>query len=131
MSEPHPRPLSPHLGIWKPGPHMFISIIHRITGDGMAFVGAAAFIWWLVSAATGKASYDYFMSWANSPYGIFVFIGLTWSFFQHLCSGLRHFVLDTGAGYELDTNRTWSIIAMLTSVVLTAALWVYILLVRG
>jgi hypothetical protein len=30
-----------------------------------------------------------------------VLIGLTWSFLQHLCSGMRHFLLDTGAGYEL------------------------------
>ena len=27
------RPLSPHLQIWKWGPHMLVSILHRITGD--------------------------------------------------------------------------------------------------
>ncbi|MAO97041.1 MAG: succinate dehydrogenase, cytochrome b556 subunit, partial [Citromicrobium sp.] len=25
------RPLSPHLQIWKWGPHMFTSILHRVT----------------------------------------------------------------------------------------------------
>ena len=38
-----------------------------------------------------------------------VLVGLTWAFFQHMLSGLRHFVLDMGAGYELKTNRFWSI----------------------
>ena len=33
------RPMAPHLQIWKWGPHMAVSILHRITGDGMALVG--------------------------------------------------------------------------------------------
>ena len=33
------RPLSPHLQIWKWGPHMLTSILHRVSGNGMAFVG--------------------------------------------------------------------------------------------
>ena len=41
------RPLSPHLTIWKWGPHMLVSILHRITGAGLAIVGGAAFVWWL------------------------------------------------------------------------------------
>ena len=46
-------------------------------------------------------------------------IGLTWSFFQHACSGIRHFVLDTGAGYELKVNRTGSIATASTTVAAT------------
>src|SRR3546814_9015224 len=46
-------------------------------------------------------------------------IGLTWAFFQHLCSGLRHFVLDTGAGYELKTNKSWSVAIPFISVIAT------------
>ena len=30
------RPLSPHLQIWRWGPHMLVSILHRATGDGLA-----------------------------------------------------------------------------------------------
>ena len=35
------RPLSPHLSIWKWGPHMLVSILHRVTGAGVAVVAAA------------------------------------------------------------------------------------------
>ena len=33
------RPMSPHLTIWKWGPHMLVSILHRVTGTGLAIVG--------------------------------------------------------------------------------------------
>ena len=54
-------------------------------------------------------------------------IGLTWAFFQHLFSGLRHFVLDAGAGYELKTNKLWSILVFVGALFATAATWLYIL----
>ena len=36
------RPMAPHLQIWKWGPHMAVSILHRVTGDGMALVDGLA-----------------------------------------------------------------------------------------
>ena len=120
------RPLSPHLSIWRWGPHMAVSIAHRVAGDGLAIVGAMALVWWLVAAASGPAYYAYFQSWAGSPIGYLVMIGLTWAFFQHLFSGLRHLALDMGAGYELRTNRNWSIAAMVASVLVTGFVWLFI-----
>ncbi|MFO1260637.1 MAG: succinate dehydrogenase, cytochrome b556 subunit [Sphingomonadaceae bacterium] len=120
------RPLSPHLGIWRWGPHMAISILHRITGDGLAIVGAMALVWWLVAAASGPEAYATFLTCASSPIGYVVMIGLTWAFFQHLLSGLRHFVLDMGAGYELQTNRTWSLMIPALAIVITAAIWLLV-----
>src|SRR3546814_1161316 len=119
MAQSHNRPLSPHLSIWKWGPHMLISILHRVTGDGMAIVGAIGIVWWLLAAASGKAAYDQFISCATSIPGYIVMLGLTWSFFKHLCSGLRHFVLDTAAGYELKTNKSWSVALPFISVIHT------------
>lgn len=120
------RPMAPHLTVWKWGPHMLVSILHRITGAGLAVVGGAAFVWWLTSVASGPDSYASFQLWAQHPVGIVVAVGLTWAFFQHLLSGLRHFTLDIGAGYELDTNKNWSLVTLVGAVILTAALWAYI-----
>ncbi len=92
----------------------------------MAVVGAMALVWWLVAAASGAKYYDYFLGWAGSPIGYVVMIGLTWAFFEHLLSGLRHFVLDIGAGYELRTNRGWSIAIPLLAIFATSALWLWI-----
>ena len=118
------RPMAPHLQVWKWGPHMAISILHRITGDGMATVGLGVLLWWLGAMAGGPEAMPSVM---GSPIGMIVLVGLL-GFFTHMTSGLRHFVLDIGAGYELDTNKTWSIVAPLIALFLTAALWAVIFL---
>lgn len=117
------RPLSPHLTIWKWGPHMLVSILHRITGDGMALLGIPVLLWWLGALAAGPEAYATFQEQASSWYGMVVLVGLSWAFFNHLCSGIRHFVLDMGAGYELDTNKRWSVLSIVIAVVLTVGFW--------
>ncbi|QYU68688.1 succinate dehydrogenase, cytochrome b556 subunit [Leptolyngbya sp. 15MV] len=122
------RPLSPHLGIWKWGPHMLVSILHRATGDGMALVGLFVLLWWLGALASGPEYYATFADWMTSPLGYVVLVGLSWAFFNHMVSGLRHFVMDVGAGYELRTNRAWSIASPIVGIALTAAFWAALLL---
>jgi succinate dehydrogenase / fumarate reductase cytochrome b subunit len=121
------RPLSPHLQIWRWGPHMLVSILHRATGDGMAVVGLTVLVWWLGALAGGPEAYAAFQAVMGSIPGMIVLVGLSWAFFTHMMSGLRHFVLDIGAGYELDTNRLWSIASPVIAVVLAAAFWAVIL----
>ena len=123
------RPLSPHLSIWKWGPHMLVSILHRVSGDGMATVGLAVFLWWLGALAAGPEAYQAFQGVMGSPIGLLVLVGLSWAFFNHMSSGLRHFVLDIGAGYELDTNKSFSIVSVASGIILTALFWAAVLLV--
>ena len=125
------RPLSPHLTIWRWGPHMVVSILHRATGATLATVGGIGLAWWLAAAASGHEQYDRFMRLAHSWVGVVVAVGLSWSFFQHLFSGLRHLLLDTGAGYELRTNKTGAIMTMVGSAAATLAMWAYIFSTRG
>ncbi len=122
------RPLSPHLGIYKWGPHMAVSIFHRATGDGLAIVGTLMLLWWLGAIASGPEAYATFVAHAGGWLGRVVLIGLSWAFFQHLLSGIRHLVLDTGAGYALPVNRMWAIMVFVGAIVLTALLWGAILL---
>ena len=60
-------------------------------------------------------------------FGLVVLIGLTWAFFQHLLSGIRHLVMDTGENFELRPNKNSAILTVVGAIVLTAALWFYIL----
>ena len=121
------RPLSPHLQIWKWGPHMLVSILHRVSGDGLALVGLFVLVWWLGALASGPAYYETFTGLMTSIPGYVVLVGLSWAFFTHLMSGLRHFVLDIGAGYELDTNKMWSIASPVIAILMTAGFWALIL----
>ena len=137
--QPSARPLSPHLQVYKWSPSMAVSIFHRVTGDGLAIVGALMFLWWLGAIAAGPEAYAAFVAcvWKDPAGGTFhlvtnilgkvVLIGLTWAFFQHLFSGLRHFVLDIGAGYELKTNKLWSTLVFVGAILATAATWLYLM----
>ena len=120
------RPMSPHLTIWKWGPHMLVSILHRGTGIALSTAGAVALIWWLVAAASGPKAYQTFVDVATSWFGILVGVGLTWAFWQHCFSGLRHLILDIGAGYELRQNRFWSIMTMVGSAAATLITWAFV-----
>ncbi|WP_344700511.1 succinate dehydrogenase, cytochrome b556 subunit [Sphingomonas limnosediminicola] len=130
MAATNPRPLSPHLSIWRWGPHMVVSILHRATGVALTIGGLAVLTWWLMALAKGAETYADFTKVAGSPIGLVVLIGLTWSFFQHLLSGIRHLVMDTGAAFELGVNKTFAVLTIIGSVLLTAVVWFYILGVR-
>jgi succinate dehydrogenase / fumarate reductase cytochrome b subunit len=122
------RPLSPHLEIWRWGPAMLVSILHRVSGNGMAVAGLAVLLWWLGALAGGADSYATFTQLAGSWYGLIVLVGISWCFFNHFASGIRHFVLDIGANYELDNNARWSVLTPIIGIILTAAFWAAILL---
>jgi succinate dehydrogenase / fumarate reductase cytochrome b subunit len=110
---------------------MLVSILHRVTGSGLATIGAAALIWWLAAAASGPWAYATFAGWATSWVGIVIGVGLSWALFQHILSGLRHFVMDIGAGYEIERNNFWATITLVGSVLLTILFWFYLLAVRS
>ncbi|MFL6726513.1 MAG: succinate dehydrogenase, cytochrome b556 subunit [Sphingomicrobium sp.] len=132
MATTRSRPLSPHLSIWRWGPHMAVSILHRVTGVALSFAGLGILTWWLFAISNGADSYSRFEAFVNwttigVPWLKLVLIGITWSFFQHLLSGIRHLVMDTGAGFELGINKTFAILTVVGSLLLTLAVWLYLL----
>ena len=127
MAEQSARPLSPHLSVWRWGPAMAVSILHRVTGGALTVAGLALLTWWLMAVAAGRDTYGDFSAIAGTWVGLAVLIGLTWAFFQHLLSGIRHLVMDTGANFEIGQNKTSANLTIVASIVLTAALWFYIL----
>jgi succinate dehydrogenase / fumarate reductase cytochrome b subunit len=106
---------------------MAVSILHRATGIALSFAGLGILAWWLFAIASGPDAYETFTKAATHPLGLVVLVGLTWSFFQHLLSGIRHLVMDTGAAFELGINKTFAILTIVGSVLLTAAVWFYFL----
>jgi succinate dehydrogenase / fumarate reductase cytochrome b subunit len=132
------RPISPHLQIWRWGPAMLVSILHRVTGNGLAFAGLGLLLWWVGAIAGGEQSYQTFVTLVWSGNGAFpagftailgrmVLFGLTWAFFQHLATGVRHMVLDIGAGYELHANARWSSLTLVFSVAASVLFWAFVM----
>ena len=130
------RPRSPHLQVYKWGPHMLVSILHRATGSGMATVGTLLFVWWLAAAAGGAESYAAFLNVFTHAdgrlniVGWVMGVGLTWAFFQHLSNGVRHLFMDLGANFELKSNRASAIATIVFAVLMTIAFWAYIVMGR-
>jgi len=130
MASP-PRPLSPHLSIWKWRVHMTVSILHRATGTALSTAAVVLFLWWLIAAATGPDAYAVFLSVATGWFGMLVGFGLTWVFFQHMMSGIRHLVMDTGAALELQASKAFASATLIGSVLLTLLTWILIYLTKG
>jgi succinate dehydrogenase / fumarate reductase cytochrome b subunit len=106
---------------------MVVSILHRATGVALSFAGLGILTWWLFAMSSGTDAYAAFTKAATHPVGVIVLVLITWTFFQHFLSGIRHLTMDTGAGFELGINKTFAILTIVGSVLLTAVLWFYIL----
>ena len=102
---------------------MTVSILHRVTGGALSVAGLGILTWWLWALADSGTAYDKFGAAATSTLGIVVLVGLTWAFWQHLLSGVRHLVMDTGAGFELRINKLFSVLTVAASLFLTALPW--------
>ena len=127
-NRPVHRPLSPHLGIYKPQLTSMLSILHRATGIALA-VGALYLALW-VMCAMSPAAYSHFQSFNTSLLGRFVLGGWLFSAFFHLCNGIRHLFWDAGYGFELKTayNSGWAVVG--GSAVTTVAAWLLAYAVR-
>lgn len=129
MSE-RPRPLSPHLQIYRLQWTMLLSITHRITGVGLA-IGAVVLVWWLVALAVGPDYFAYAQAIMGSWPGRLLLLGWTWAAFYHLCNGVRHLCWDAGWGFDLGVARASGAIVFVMSVVLTLAAWLVAYAARG
>jgi succinate dehydrogenase / fumarate reductase cytochrome b subunit len=124
------RPLSPHLGIYKPMLTMMMSIAHRITGAAL-FFGTLLLTWWLLAAASGPTAYAKIQAFTGSIIGMLILFGYTWALIHHMLGGIRHLIWDTGRGFG-PAEREWLTLAtIIGSVGLTLLIWIVGFIVIG
>lgn len=123
------RPLSPHLGIYKPIPTMVMSIAHRITGAAL-YLGTILVVWWLLAAASGPESFATANAFFGSWFGRLILFGYTWALMHHMLGGIRHFFWDAGLGYDKDVSTKLAWATLIGSVALTILIWVLGYVVR-
>jgi len=116
------RPLSPHLQVYRPLINMVMSIVHRVTGVAL-YVGTLLLAWWLAALASGPAYFSTVADIFGSTPGRIVLLGYTWALMHHMLGGLRHFIWDTGHGYDLATVDRLSWGTIVGSLALTAGIW--------
>jgi succinate dehydrogenase / fumarate reductase cytochrome b subunit len=119
---PAERPTSPHVSIYRWPVTMGTSILHRVTGFGLA-LGTLIVAWWLVAAAMGPEAYAVFQAFAFHWFGRLVLFGFTLALVYHSLNGVRHLFWDIGYGYAVKT-ATWSgILVYALTIMVTWLIW--------
>lgn len=117
-----PRPISPHLSIYRPQISSVLSILHRITGLAL-YAGASLIVFWLFSAAYAPAFYPTLHEAMHSGFGQVCLLGWTLAFYYHFANGIRHLFWDAGLGFSLPVmHRTgWAVV--IVTLAMTAVTW--------
>jgi succinate dehydrogenase / fumarate reductase cytochrome b subunit len=118
------RPLSPHLGVYRFGYTMTLSILHRITGVVLS-VGLLVLAIWLMAAATGAESYTRVTAFLGQGLVQVLLGGWLVAFVYHFANGIRHLCWDAGWGFEKAQARRSALIVVV-AVVAVAALLLYL-----
>lgn len=125
-----PRPLSPHLQIYRWQLTSVLSILHRATGIALAG-GAVLLVWWLIALASGPKAFAGIGAALGSILGRTLLFGWTLCFFYHFANGIRHLWWDTGRGMDIPSvyRSGWAVIAFTAVASLVA--WTIGYMVRG
>ena len=115
-----PRPLSPHLQVYRLQHTMVLSILHRATGVVLS-LGLLLLAYWLLALASGPLAYAGAARLLASPLGLLLRAGFTLAFWYHFCTGIRHLVWDTGRGLEKAAARRSAVVVLIAVLLLTAA----------
>ena len=127
---PVPRPLSPHLQVYRWSWTMAMSVAHRITGSAL-YIGTALVAIWLVALASGPKAFAAAQAFFGSKLGVLILLGYTWALMHHMLSGIRHFVWDLGYGFKANEREalTWG--ALIGGIALTVLVWIVAYTVGG
>ena len=117
-----PRPLSPHLQIYRWSWTMAMSVAHRITGTAL-YIGVALLAIWLVALASGPRAFEAVQGLFGSPLGYLILFGYTGVLMHHMLGGVRHLVWDFGHGMEPAQRVNMARFTLVGSVTLTILIW--------
>lgn len=113
-----PRPMSPHLQVYKLPMTAVLSILHRATGV-VLFVGVLCLVMMLVMAMMGEQTWLLVQGVLGSGFGYLILVGLIFSLYYHLCNGIRHLFWDIGMGFDPKRTQQSGIAVIVGSVTLT------------
>jgi succinate dehydrogenase / fumarate reductase cytochrome b subunit len=118
-----PRPLSPHLQVYKPQITSLMSITHRATGVAL-YIGAFLFAAYLFKQVFYPESFCPVAWFISTSVGKIALFGYTFALFYHLFNGLRHLGWDIGLGFDIPTVYKTGYAVLAASGILTILFWV-------
>ena len=117
-----PRPLSPHLQVYRPQLTSVMSIMHRASGAVLA-TGSLLVALWLVALAAGAAAFNLLADAMQHPLGQLVMFGYSLALVYHGLNGIRHLMWDLRIGLEIKQVYQSGYLVLGLTVLVTATLW--------
>ena len=117
-----PRPLSPHLQVYRPQLTSVMSIMHRVSGAVLA-TGSLLVALWLVALAAGPAVFNPIANAMQHPLGQLVVFGYSLALVYHGLNGIRHLMWDLRIGLEIKQVYQSGYLVLGLTALVTAALW--------
>ncbi len=117
-----PRPLSPHLTIYRPQISSVLSILHRITGC-MLYFGTLLLIAFICVVAYFPEHYQVLRDFLSGVEGRLALFGWAFGFFLHLFNGIRHLFWDMGKGFDIPTVNKTGVLSVICAIISSLAVF--------
>lgn len=121
----HKRPVNLDLGSMTYPPMAIVSILHRISGI-ILFLFMPIMLYFLSLSLRSPDSFTHLQTLLACPYCKFLLWSFSAALMYHVIAGIRHMLMDTGFGEELDAGRRSAIIVIALALILAIILGVWI-----
>lgn len=96
-----------------------VSILHRVSGALLFFVGIPALLWGVQASLVSPEAYASFRAFIAHPIVKLAAIALVWAYLHHLFAGFRHLLQDVHVGLELKPARQSATVVVVAAVLAT------------
>ncbi len=121
------RPLSPHLSVYRPQLTSVLSIVHRGTGIVLSLC-VLLLVLWITALSSGPVAFAKAQAFTGNTFVQLIMLGGVFSFFYHLCNGVRHLFWDMGSGLTIESTYRSGWAVVIVSLVVSASVFAYAML---
>lgn len=126
-----PRPLSPHLQLWRFHATMVASITHRFTGV-ILYIGVLGIAAWVSSLILSEDLFSCVNGLISSTVGQILLFLFTVAGWFHFANGIRHLLWDgPGIGFTPKIASIVSIFNFVFALLAAVALWAIVRWIGG
>lgn len=124
MSSKKQRPLSPHLGIYRPQISSVLSIFHRVASV-ISLIGLLFGVFWLcyIVYAPYQDQQGLWQLFSTVPIKLLVILW-TYPFVYYICTEVRYLFWGFGKGFEIKTFELSGYAAVFISLLIWGVFWI-------
>jgi len=114
-----PRPLSPHLQIYRPQLTSLLSISHRLTGFALSMIFVVISPVLLYFLTHSQETHFMVINILKNGFVKTIFSLAMFALVYHFFNGIRHLAWDAGYGLDLDSSYKSGYLVVAMSLVIT------------